>query len=140
ASGCLFVFVFFFFFQAEDGIRDRTVTGVQTCALPISWRGTSPGVDPAPGDVTRHAGRRGDEPEIEDVAQLAGRRARADGEIVVVDDLELQHAPAQAARDRDLRVGLACAAQGGHFAFVRLEQDVFRDLHSTAARVAPRRC
>src|SRR6266540_1088935 len=27
---------FFFFFQAEDGIRDRDVTGVQTCALPIS--------------------------------------------------------------------------------------------------------
>src|SRR5437867_2981926 len=30
------VCVCFFFFQAEDGIRDRTVTGVQTCALPIS--------------------------------------------------------------------------------------------------------
>src|SRR2546430_15182490 len=28
--------MFFFFFQAEDGIRDLTVTGVQTCALPIS--------------------------------------------------------------------------------------------------------
>src|SRR5207248_3746944 len=28
--------VVLFFFQAEDGIRDRTVTGVQTCALPIS--------------------------------------------------------------------------------------------------------
>src|SRR6266851_7432969 len=28
--------LFFFFFQAEDGIRDRDVTGVQTCALPIS--------------------------------------------------------------------------------------------------------
>src|SRR6266568_6309890 len=27
--------MFFFFFQAEDGIRDGTVTGVQTCALPI---------------------------------------------------------------------------------------------------------
>src|SRR5215510_16101595 len=27
---------FFFFFQAEDGIRDGHVTGVQTCALPIS--------------------------------------------------------------------------------------------------------
>src|SRR2546422_2233369 len=27
---------FFFFFQAEDGIRDVAVTGVQTCALPIS--------------------------------------------------------------------------------------------------------
>src|SRR2546430_12779259 len=31
----LTVFLFFFFFQAEDGIRDLTVTGVQTCALPI---------------------------------------------------------------------------------------------------------
>src|SRR2546421_10282773 len=29
---------FFFFFQAEDGIRDLIVTGVQTCALPISER------------------------------------------------------------------------------------------------------
>src|SRR5207253_5226366 len=29
-------FFFFFFFQAEDGIRDGHVTGVQTCALPIS--------------------------------------------------------------------------------------------------------
>src|SRR6266545_6888089 len=29
---------FFFFFQAEDGIRDKLVTGVQTCALPISLR------------------------------------------------------------------------------------------------------
>src|SRR2546430_5764259 len=37
--------LWFFFFQAEDGIRDLTVTGVQTCALPISdelslWFGT----------------------------------------------------------------------------------------------------
>src|SRR5699024_11947245 len=30
-----FVLLFVFFFQAEDGIRDRNVTGVQTCALPI---------------------------------------------------------------------------------------------------------
>src|SRR5580658_11293738 len=28
-------YIFFFFFQAEDGIRDYKVTGVQTCALPI---------------------------------------------------------------------------------------------------------
>src|SRR5262249_57820892 len=33
----LFVMLFFFF-QAEDGIRDWSVTGVQTCALPISRR------------------------------------------------------------------------------------------------------
>src|SRR5690349_24155556 len=32
---CVLLFVFFFFFQAEDGIRDLYVTGVQTCALPI---------------------------------------------------------------------------------------------------------
>src|SRR2546421_9404871 len=32
---------FFFFFQAEDGIRDLIVTGVQTCALPISRRNLS---------------------------------------------------------------------------------------------------
>src|SRR5699024_12134749 len=31
-----------FVFQAEDGIRDRNVTGVQTCALPILW--------PSPGE------------------------------------------------------------------------------------------
>src|SRR5699024_11990403 len=31
-----YFFPFSFFFQAEDGIRDRNVTGVQTCALPIS--------------------------------------------------------------------------------------------------------
>src|SRR5687768_6573928 len=30
------MYLFFFFFQAEDGIRDVAVTGVQTCALPIS--------------------------------------------------------------------------------------------------------
>src|SRR2546427_1558297 len=34
----MFLF-YFFFFQAEDGIRDLTVTGVQTCALPISGFG-----------------------------------------------------------------------------------------------------
>src|SRR5207244_9105077 len=33
--------MFFFFFQAEDGIRDDLVTGVQTCALPISERRSS---------------------------------------------------------------------------------------------------
>src|SRR5258708_16227223 len=44
ACFCIF---FFFFFQAEDGIRDDLVTGVQTCALPIlfsflsSWLNSS---------------------------------------------------------------------------------------------------
>src|SRR2546430_8368075 len=36
------MFDFFFFFQAEDGIRDLTVTGVQTCALPIYREARAP--------------------------------------------------------------------------------------------------
>src|SRR2546430_3583094 len=48
---------YFFFFQAEDGIRDLTVTGVQTCALPIFWpdldtRRVEPGSG-APGKKVR---------------------------------------------------------------------------------------
>src|SRR5256885_7726391 len=42
---CVFLLLFFFF-QAEDGIRDYKVTGVQTCALPIYA---------APGDPLEHA-------------------------------------------------------------------------------------
>src|SRR3989441_11039840 len=40
--------MFFFFFQAEDGIRDKLVTGVQTCALPISAR-SAPAPSPSLG-------------------------------------------------------------------------------------------
>src|SRR2546425_1998596 len=43
-STMFYVTFFFFFFQAEDGIRDKLVTGVQTCALPISasgWRSSA---------------------------------------------------------------------------------------------------
>src|SRR2546430_5929847 len=51
----------FFFFQAEDGIRDLTVTGVQTCALPISIavfqnRLMLHLVEETPYFFTRHAG------------------------------------------------------------------------------------
>src|SRR2546430_11677442 len=38
---CVSLLLVFFFFQAEDGIRDLTVTGVQTCALPIYQRSLS---------------------------------------------------------------------------------------------------
>src|SRR6266542_6538345 len=53
-------FFFFFFFQAEDGIRDATVTGVQTCALPIF---RAPGVSltrlERPEDLLHVASQRG---------------------------------------------------------------------------------
>src|SRR5437016_9575298 len=46
----------FFFFQAEDGIRDWSVTGVQTCALPIS--SSTPGARyRAPGVLEGSGGR-----------------------------------------------------------------------------------
>src|ERR1017187_10919923 len=54
---------FFFFFQAEDGIRDTSVTGVQTCALPI-WhrslgrrRAAGLGLAPTQADPDRYAQR-----------------------------------------------------------------------------------
>src|SRR5207253_8203408 len=39
---------YFFFFQAEDGIRDGHVTGVQTCALPIFGPCSPPAASPEP--------------------------------------------------------------------------------------------
>src|SRR5437763_2388759 len=54
--------VIFFFFQAEDGIRDTSVTGVQTCALPIStgWQTSrhSDRGNPAVGGLTKAWPRR----------------------------------------------------------------------------------
>src|SRR5688572_33501556 len=55
-----------FFFQAEDGIRDLTVTGVQTCALPIS---IAAGDLPVPESFTSAVTR----PSME-FAQLPGRK------------------------------------------------------------------
>src|SRR5437660_7341790 len=80
-SGMLMGFRFVFFFQAEDGIRDGHVTGVQTCALPIC-RGSRYGIDgpileTSLGSIgtvlegaTREAGRR--KPEVRNAASGAG--------------------------------------------------------------------
>src|ERR687897_563060 len=70
-----------FFFQAEDGIRDYKVTGVQTCALPISRH--AGGVDvtehdpPRSGRLDRGPGMDGQrlQPELRGVADHS-RRAR----------------------------------------------------------------
>src|SRR5437773_11068660 len=59
---------FFFFFQAEDGIRDRDVTGVQTCALPIS-----PGSGRAPPRAARARGQSAPRPP----GRARGQGARA---------------------------------------------------------------
>src|SRR2546429_5285749 len=49
--------IFFFFFQAEDGIRDVAVTGVQTCALPISSKSLNPNRIKNSFDVLYRIGR-----------------------------------------------------------------------------------
>src|SRR5256885_14095877 len=60
--------MFFFFFQAEDGIRDYKVTGVQTCALPICIVYPFSG---AFGDVDFLPGWQGNNP-VEDLAREFG--------------------------------------------------------------------
>src|SRR2546427_8749753 len=60
----------FFFFQAEDGIRDLTVTGVQTCALPI-WLFACQG--PQAGSGLNRKGWRGG--RAQGSARAAGSRS-----------------------------------------------------------------
>ena len=68
-----FFFLLLFFFQAEDGIRDSPVTGVQTCALPISKslgdaREVSRGRAGSPSEASAT--------HIRDARKIARRRAR----------------------------------------------------------------
>src|SRR2546430_9779861 len=69
--------MYFFFFQAEDGIRDLTVTGVQTCALPISIIRLVGGTefDGREGDLDDHVTGL---PAVQD-ALTAGKTVKAEG-------------------------------------------------------------
>src|SRR5437763_16804043 len=87
----------FFFFQAEDGIRDTSVTGVQTCALPILFTVLA-------DVVRRHGGI---------VGQFAGDAMTAIfGATGAVDD-PAEHAARAVARSEERRVGKECRARGG---------------------------
>src|SRR5205085_12512996 len=70
----------YFFFQAEDGIRGLTVTGVQTCALPISAEGVGrvlPMARKAWSDGHRHQWyqRRSEERRVGKSVELGGSRS-----------------------------------------------------------------
>src|SRR5205085_4531259 len=79
----------YFFFQAEDGIRDLTVTGVQTCALPIYRLRRPPSVSPSlRGRACTHPSRR---------ARVARRRSRSHSTCCAPD-----------ARSEERRVGKEC--------------------------------
>src|SRR5207248_3606675 len=88
----------YFFFQAEDGIRDRTVTGVQTCALPIS------GIDRA----GRHRARQELLHQTTAGGAEIGRRDRQRRrEIALREDL-----PVLRIRSEERRVGKECRCRG----------------------------
>src|SRR5205823_10892480 len=90
--GCSGPSYLFFFFQAEDGIRDKLVTGVQTCALPISQ--------------FRHSGGTADGREASFVAINKGARrlpARASPDVV--------GGPATLLRSEERRVGKECRSR-----------------------------
>src|SRR5207248_7168604 len=93
----------FFFFQAEDGIRDRTVTGVQTCALPIS----QPREEPVAAGGHRIAA----------VVLAAGRSTRMGGPNKLVAEIGgkplVRIAAEQALRSEERRVGKSVECGGG---------------------------
>src|SRR5204863_7834178 len=100
-------FIFFFFFQAEDGIRDLYVTGVQTCALPIS-RGTGR------GSPHRHARALGSEGRSPGGGRGSPERARGDagslGQCLELGPLDLgMHAAYEGPRSEAPRVGYGVA-------------------------------
>src|SRR2546426_7094548 len=86
SAGVLGSLFFFFFFQAEDGIRDYKVTGVQTCALPICGARARAGANPArargDGGARRAAGRPGGDDRLPLPGVGAARAPRAVAEHV----------------------------------------------------------
>src|SRR5438270_13752776 len=93
----------FFFFQAEDGIRDLTVTGVQTCALPISCAGSGSG----------------------DPQRKRPRRAAAMNIPAAVRTL----ATAIAARSEERRVGKECRSRGARYHQKKKEKETLKSKH-----------
>src|SRR5439155_14066336 len=81
-------YTFFFFFQAEDGIRDGHVTGVQTCALPICLAAAAWNIErEVPGGVAAFTGflgrseQRANQIEGLDVSHRIRARRAADGRL-----------------------------------------------------------
>src|SRR5690348_17509428 len=86
-----------FFFQAEDGIRDGRVTGVQTCALPISRRSRRPPPKP----------RRRPRPTL----PRRRRRREVDPMEAADDILEADDEALELPRSEERRVGKECRSR-----------------------------
>src|SRR5438270_13946319 len=106
----------FFFFQAEDGIRDLTVTGVQTCALPILGRKIGDPTAELEDDVPREEPRRRAQQRSEE--RRVGKECRSgrtanhykkkiggNAANVILDDADLEHAVEERAKAGLLHTG-----------------------------------
>src|SRR5437764_5748363 len=93
-------FLFFFFFQAEDGIRDTSVTGVQTCALPILAGGA---------DIGPQCDAQERRNKIDDRGQ--GRQRQADRPQLHGDDRRRPRRRPARGRSEERRVGKECRSQ-----------------------------
>src|SRR5688500_20199910 len=111
--------VIIFFFQAEDGIRDYKVTGVQTCALPICPRGVL-------GDMGF-----GQIVELNLVFEVLQWLAEVDP--FGMNELLLVNIPVMARRSEERRVGKECGSRGGGGGG-ELEQDAERSQTERRAR------
>src|SRR5205823_10964891 len=95
-----------FFFQAEDGIRDKLVTGVQTCALPIypcrimGERMVVRIADPYRG---RQAGGKAHRPVVSEVLRRSGFRR----------NVAARQRQVATTRSEERRVGKECSARRG---------------------------
>src|SRR5207249_5584529 len=104
---------FFFFFQAEDGIRDRNVTGVQTCALPIY--------------LLLHGRRELDAGLLEklDLHHLGIQLTRADMEARLV-PLALEQMARDCRRSEERRVGKECRSRRSPYREKKREKEHHR--------------
>src|SRR5256885_10115779 len=92
-------YIIVFFFQAEDGIRDYKVTGVQTCALPISFRLHVPGVLQR---NCREVGKRLQQLQVPGIESF-----RPDA----IDQLDHPQASVAESRSEERRVGKECRSR-----------------------------
>src|SRR5687767_15585941 len=95
----MFVLFYFFFFQAEDGIRDKLVTGVQTCALPISSYQPEPG--PKVISTRRFCGSR-----TPSAVSTSGRLSPNASEVITPSGM-----PRPVRRSEERRVGKECRSR-----------------------------
>src|SRR5690606_40607312 len=99
------------FFQAEDGIRDFHVTGVQTCALPISFPTMRGGMRQTPRAKRRPCGQLAKEPISATLARNPGGDRR---EAAVAQDYQIAALwIGGALRSEERRVGKGGGARGG---------------------------